>query len=135
MMIVTTTVGSILIVLAMLLGKSSMVTMPVFTGSSFETVQVPIADMLIVLCGLCTSVMWTSIFNLATEGLGKYSAAGAGIFMMMVVGGGILPFIQGFLADKMGYMLSYIIPLIAMLYMLYYGLVGCKNVNKDIPVD
>jgi FHS family L-fucose permease-like MFS transporter len=135
MMIVTTTVGSILIVLAMLLGKSSMVTMPVFTGSSFETVQVPIAAMLIVLCGLCTSVMWTSIFNLATEGLGKYSAAGAGIFMMMVVGGGILPFIQGFLADKMGYMLSYIIPLIAMLYMLYYGLVGCKNVNKDIPVD
>ena len=71
MMIVTTTVGSILIVLAMLLGKSSMVTMPVFTGSSFETVQVPIAAMLIVLCGLCTSVMWTSIFNLATEGLGS----------------------------------------------------------------
>ena len=90
---------------------------------------------MIVLCGLCTSVMWTSIFNLATEGLGKYSAAGAGIFMMMVVGGGILPFIQGFLADKAGYMLSYIIPLAAMLYMLYYALIGCKNVNEDIPVD
>lgn len=135
MMIVTTATGSVLIVLAMMLGKSSMVTMPVFTGSSFAMVQVPIAALLIVLCGLCTSVMWTSIFNLATEGLGKYSAAGAGIFMMMVVGGGILPFIQGFLADKAGYMLSYIIPLAAMLYMLYYALIGCKNVNEDIPVD
>lgn len=135
MMICTTSIGSILIIAAMLLGKSAMVNMPVFTGSNFEMVQVPIAAMLIVLCGLCTSVMWTSIFNLATEGLGKYSAAGAGIFMMMVVGGGLLPFLQGFLADKIGYMLSYIVPLCAMLYMLYYALIGCKNVNKDIPVD
>lgn len=135
LMTITTFVGAILIIFAMLLGKSSTVAMPVFTGSSFETVTVPIAALLLVLCGLCTSVMWTSTFNLATEGLGKYTAAASGIFMMMVVGGGILPLIQSFIADHGGYMVSYIVPLVALVYMFFYALVGCKNVNKDIPVD
>lgn len=135
LMTITTCVGAILIIFAMLLGKSSTVAMPVFTGSSFETVTVPIAALLLVLCGLCTSVMWTSTFNLATEGLGKYTAAASGIFMMMVVGGGILPLIQSFIADHGGYMVSYIVPLLALVYMFFYALVGCKNVNKDIPVD
>ncbi len=135
LMTITTFVGAILIIFAMLLGKSSTVAMPVFTGSSFETVTVPIAALLLVLCGLCTSVMWTSTFNLATEGLGKYTAAASGIFMMMVVGGGILPLIQSFIADHGGYMMSYIVPLLALVYMFFYALVGCKNVNKDIPVD
>ena len=54
--------------------------------------------------------------------------------MMMVVGGGILPLIQGFLADHLGYMLSYIVPLLAMAYMGWYAIFGSKNVNKDIPV-
>lgn len=135
LMTITTFVGAILIIFAMLLGKSSTVAMPVFTGSSFETVTVPIAALLLVLCGLCTSVMWTSTFNLATEGLGKYTAAASGIFMMMVVGGGILPLIQSFIADHGGYMVSYIVPLLALVYMFFYALVGCKNVNKDIPVD
>ena len=55
--------------------------------------------------------------------------------MMMVVGGGILPLVQNAIADKMGYMFSYIIPLIAIVYMLFYSVIGSKNVNKDIPVD
>ena len=55
--------------------------MPVFTGSSFAMTQVPLSAVLLVLCGLCTSVMWGSIFNLAVEGLGKYTAAASGIFM------------------------------------------------------
>ena len=55
--------------------------------------------------------------------------------MMMVVGGGVLPLIQNFIADKAGYMVSYVIPLLAMAYMFYYALIGYKNVNKDIPVD
>ena len=57
------------------------------------------------------------IFNLATEGLGKYSAAASGIFMMMVVGGGVLPLLQNFIADNIGYMLSYIIPFIGIAYL------------------
>ena len=135
MMTVTTVVGMLLIAGAMALGKSSQVSMPVFTGSSFETVTVPVAALLLVLCGLCTSIMWASIFNLATEGLGKYTAAASGIFMMMVVGGGVLPLVQNFIADNTTYMTSYIVPLAAMAYMCYYALIGSKNVNKDIKID
>lgn len=135
MMIGTTTLGMVLIIAAMVLGKTTTVSMPVFTGSSFTLVTVPIAALLLVLCGLCTSIMWSSIFNLATEGLGKYSAAASGIFMMMVVGGGLLPLVQNFIADHSTYMVSYIVPLLAIAYMLYYALLGSKNVNKDIPVD
>ena len=135
MMIITTITGMILIVLAMILGKSTTVSMPVFTGTSFQMVVVPVAALLLVLCGLCTSIMWSSIFNLATEGLGKYSAAASGIFMMMVVGGGLLPLFQNFIADNSSYMFSYIVPLVALAFMCYYALIGSKNVNKDIPVD
>ena len=135
MMIITTVAGMILIILAMILGKSTTVSMPVFTGTSFKMVIVPIAALLLVLCGLCTSIMWSCIFNLATEGLGKYSAAASGIFMMMVVGGGVMPVIQNLIADKIGYLISYIIPLLSMGFMLFYAVAGSKNVNKDIPVD
>ena len=135
MMIITTVVGMILIIMAMILGKSTTVSMPVFTGTSFEMVIVPVAALLLVLCGLCTSVMWSCIFTLATEGLGKYSAAASGIFMMMVVGGGLLPLLQNFIADNSSYMFSYIVPLIALAFMCFYAVIGSKNVNKDIPVD
>ena len=139
MMTVTTITAMTLIVLAMLLGKSTQVSMPVVTRASFEMVTVemvtvPVAALLLVLCGLCTSIMWASIFNLATEGLGKYTAAASGIFMMMVVGGGVLPLIQNFIADHAGYLTSYIVPLAGVAYMCYYALIGSKNVNKDIPV-
>lgn len=134
MMTVTTMGGMVLILCAMFLGKTATVSMPTFTGSGFEMVTVPLAALLLVLCGLCTSIMWSSIFNLATEGLGKYTAAASGIFMMMVVGGGLLPLVQNFIADHSGYLTSYIVPLLAMAYMCFYALVGCKNVNKDIPV-
>ncbi len=130
-----TTLAMVLVVAAMVLGKSSTVTMPVFTGASFEMLSVPVAALLIVLCGLCTSVMWPSIFNLATEGLGKYTAAASGIFMMMVVGGGILPLLQNFIADNTTYLVSYFVPLAGIAYMCFYTLVGSKNVNKDIKVD
>ena len=109
--------------------------MPVFTGSSFGTVQVPLAALLLVLCGLCTSIMWGGIFNLAVEGLGKYTAQASGIFMMMVVGGGILPLVQNWVADMSTYMTSYWVIIACLGYLLYYALIGCKNVNKDIPVD
>jgi FHS family L-fucose permease-like MFS transporter len=109
--------------------------MPLFTGSSFQMTTVPLSALLLVLCGLCTSIMWSSIFNLATEGLGKYTAQASGIFMMMVVGGGIMPLIQNFIADHAGYMMSYVVPLLSMCYMFIYAVIGCKNVNKNIPVD
>lgn len=135
MMITVSTAAILLILISMFSSKDTTTSMPVFTGSSFAMVTVPVSALLLVLCGLCTSVMWASIFNLATEGLGKYTAAASGIFMMMVVGGGVLPLIQNYIADQAGYMISYIVPLIALAYLLFYALWGCKNVNKDIPVD
>lgn len=135
LMIITTTIAMGLIIVAMVLGSSITVSMPVFTGKSFDIVTVPISALLLVLCGLCTSVMWASIFNLATEGLGKYTASASGIFMMMVVGGGILPLIQNLVADNSSYMLSYIVPFLGIVYMAFYAIVGSRNVNKDISVD
>ena len=79
--------------------------------------------------------MWGSIFNLAAEGLGKYTPVASGIFMALVCGGGVLPFIQGLAADAVGFIQSYWVIVIGICYMLFYALAGSKNVNKDIPVE
>lgn len=96
---------------------------------------VPISALFLILCGLCTSVMWGGIFNLAVEGLGKYTAQASGIFMMMVVGGGVIPLIQQLIAKSQGYMVSYYLIIAAVAYIFFYAVWGCINVNKDIPVD
>lgn len=127
--------GIALVLAAIFSPIETLVSMPVFNGSSFGMVQVPINALFLVLCGLCTSIMWGGIFNLAVEGLGKYVATASGIFMMMVVGGGILPFFQNWVADQAGYLASYWVIVAGLAYLLYYALVGCKNVNKDIPVE
>ena len=97
--------------------------------------ELPVALIFIVLCGLCTSVMWGSIFNLSAEGLGKYTATASGIFMTLVCGGGIIPFLQNLLADHVGAIQSYWLLIACLAYLLFYALVGSKNVNKDIPVE
>ena len=102
---------------------------------AFKGVELPISMILMVLCGLMTSVMWGAIFNLAAEGLGKYTPAASGIFMAMVCGGGILPFFQNLMADHTNYLISYVVPILGLLYILFYALVGSKNVNKDIPTE
>ena len=121
-----------LMVAAMLLGDKIMVMLP--TSWAFEMASMPIAALLIMLCGLCTSVMWTSIFNMATEGLGKYTAKASGIFMMMVVGGGVIPYIQSVVAAH-NCLISYIVPVLGVAFILYYAIWGSKNVNKDIKID
>lgn len=135
MLTVASGAGIVFVLLAILLPISVKTSMPVFTGSSFALTEVPLGALLLVLCGLCTSIMWGGIFNLAVEGLGKYTAAGSGIFMMMVVGGGILPLFQNFVADKVGYLSSYWVIIAGLVFLLYYALIGAKNVNKDIPVE
>ncbi len=97
--------------------------------------EVPLKMLFMLLCGLCTSVMWGAIFNLAAEGLGKYTPAASGIFMALVCGGGILPFIQGYAADLVGFVQSYWVIVAALGYLLFYALVGSKNVNRDIPTN
>ena len=129
-------VSGLFILLAIFSPLTSTVNMPVFKSDiSFGLAEVPIGVMFMILCGLCTSVMWGNIFNLAVEGLGKYTAAASGIFMVMVCGGGILPLIQGYVADGFGFLSSFWVIIVALAYMLFYAQVGSKNVNKDIPVD
>ena len=133
-------IGLILILCAIFAPIATRVSLPVLqsgpTGAlSFGMTNVPISAMFIVLVGLCTSIMWGGIFNLAVEGLGKYLAAASGIFMVLVCGGGILPWIQGHIADVAGYMSSYWIIVAGLGYLLFYALIGSKNVNKDISVE
>lgn len=128
--------GIVLILLAIFLPSDIMVSMPVFREDiSFGLFEVPIGIMFFVLCGFCTSVMWGGIFNMAVEGLGKYTSAASGIFMVMVCGGGILPLIQGAIADWAGYMSSYWVVVAGFAYILFYAAVGSRNVNKNIPVE
>ena len=135
-LIAVSSVAIALVVIAIFLPKTVTVSMPGYSaGEGFSMFQVPASALLLVLCGLCTSLMWGGIFNLSTEGLGKYTEQASGIFMMMVVGGGIMPLIQEFLAGKLGYMASYWLVVAMLAYILYYALIGCKNVNKDIPTE
>ncbi len=137
MLALTSAVGLILILSAIFSSTDTMVSLPVLQRSalgalSFGMAKVPINAMFIVLVGLCTSIMWGSIFNLAVEGLGKYTAAASGIFMVLVCGGGILPAFQGFVADKAGYIPSYWVILIGLAYLLFYAVIGSTIKNKEI---
>jgi FHS family L-fucose permease-like MFS transporter len=96
---------------------------------------IPLSLGFLVLCGLCTSIMWGAIFNLAVEGLGKYTAAASGIFMTLVCGGGIIPFFQNLLADHVGSLQSYWLIIACLAFLVYYAFAGSKNVNTDIKVD
>lgn len=129
MLITVSAVGTLLLVLGMVLGNSSTVAFPAIDKTTFTliTQQIPIGAMFFVLCGLCTSIMWGAIFNLSVKGLGENTSIASGLFMMMVFGGGVLPILQGHLVDKMGFIPSYIVPLIAMLYILWYAIWGSKE--------
>ena len=137
MLTAVSAVGLVLVLGAMFLNPATTVNLPVFQGTAgFGWASVPVNAALLVLCGLCTSVMWGGIFNLAVEGLGKFTEKGAGIFMAMVCGGGILPFVQNLVVDLANnYLVSYWVIVAGLAFLLYYALVGSKNVNKDIKVD
>ena len=100
--------------------------MPESIKMSLKGAEVPIKVLFIILCGICTSVMWGVIFNLATEGLGKFTAAASGLFMTMVVGGGIMPLIQHLTSEEIGDIQSYWIVIAMLGYLLFYALIGCK---------
>ena len=117
---VVSIVALVLLVLAIFIPES--ITMNFYA-------EVPVKCLFLVLCGLCTSVMWGNIFNLATEGLGKYTAAASGIFMTMVVGGGVMPLIQEAIANSAGYMVSYWLVVAMVAYILWFALLGSK-INK-----
>jgi FHS family L-fucose permease-like MFS transporter len=121
MMTFVSTVAIVFVLLGMFL--------PETMTMSLLDAQVPVGMVFFVLCGLCTSIMWGAIFNLAVEGLGKYTSIASGLFMVMVCGGGLLPLLQGFVADKAGYIVSYWVIIAALAYTLWFALVGSR-VNK-----
>jgi FHS family L-fucose permease-like MFS transporter len=127
----------VLVTLGIFLPDQWMVKMPGVDWASltFITAEIPVAIVALILVGLCTSVMWGGIFNMAVEGLGKYTSIASGAFMTMVCGGGILIPLQGVMADALGsFRLSYVVVLACAAYILFYALYGSKNVNKNIPV-
>jgi FHS family L-fucose permease-like MFS transporter len=109
--------------------------MPESTTVVYDGHDIPVKAFFIAACGICTSVMWGGIFNLSVEGIGKYTEAASGIFMTMVVGGGIMPLIQQSIASTAGNIASYWLVIAMLAYILFYATVGCKNVNKDIKID
>jgi FHS family L-fucose permease-like MFS transporter len=127
-----------MVLLGMFLPDTWMVKMPGIDWATLSVMkaEVPVGILALILVGLCTSVMWGGIFNMAVEGLGKYTSIASGAFMTMVCGGGILIPLQGKLADMMGsFKMSYIVVLFCAAYILYYALIGYKNVNTDIPTE
>ncbi|MDD5783039.1 MAG: MFS transporter [Muribaculaceae bacterium] len=117
----------VLIALGMFLSESIKMSVPGINWASLELiwVEVPAGVAAFILVGLCTSVMWGGIFNMAVEGLGKYTAAASGIFMTMVFGCAIMVAVQAYLYDIIG-LYSYIVPLACAAYILFYALIGSK---------
>ena len=127
---VVSSVAIILLLLGIFMPESNTITLSFVSDN-----PVPTKSVFIALCGLCTSIMWGGIFNLSVEGLGKYTEAASGIFMTMVVGGGIMPLIQESIAKANGPIASYWLVIAMLAYILFYAVIGSKNVNKDIKVD
>ncbi len=125
MLTVTSGLGLILVLAGIFISASATVNM-----SAFGVEEIPVKALLFVLVGLCTSIMWGGIFNLAVEGLGKYVAAASGIFMTMVAGGGLVPLVQNAVADAAGFIPSYWVMLVCLGYLLFYALVGSKVTKR-----
>jgi len=71
--------------------------------------------------GLCNSIMFPTIFSMALHGLGRYTGQGSGILCMAIVGGAIVPFLQGGVADAVGVQPSFLVPAACYLFVLFYG--------------
>ena len=76
--------------------------------------------------GLFCSVMWSNIFSLAIEGLGSLKSQGSSLLVMAIVGGAVLPAVQGRVADWIGVQQSFVVPMIAFAYVAFYGLIGYR---------
>jgi FHS family L-fucose permease-like MFS transporter len=84
----------------------------------------------ILLVGLCNSIMFPAIFSLALSGLGKFTSQGSGILCLAIVGGAIIPLLQGVTADFIGIQYSFVLPIFCYIFIVYYGLKGSTFKNK-----
>uniref|UniRef100_UPI0015ADEDDF MFS transporter n=1 Tax=Alloprevotella sp. TaxID=1872471 RepID=UPI0015ADEDDF len=128
-MITTVSIATLVLVLfGMFAPTDILVAFPGVDWGSLTVVwqDVPVGIFAFLLVGLCTSVMWGGIFNMAVEGLGKYTAIASGIFMTMVFGCAVMMFIQASVADAVGYIQSYWVVVFCAAYLLFYALVGSR---------
>ncbi|WP_281987377.1 sugar MFS transporter [Aquimarina aggregata] len=79
--------------------------------------------------GAFNSILWSNIFTLAIKDLGKYTSQASSLLVMMIVGGALIPLLQGAIADSIGIQLSFFIPVICYSYLVFYGLIGYKVKN------
>lgn len=131
-------VAMVLVALGMILPVEYTISFPGIDYVDLSLVwgEIPVGIVSFMFVGLCASVMWGGIFNLATEGLGKYTTKASGAFMMMVAGFGVMILLQALVIDMTNsYIQSFIVVLLAAAYIFYYALWGSKNVNTDIPVE
>lgn len=133
-MITTVSVATLALVLfGMYAPTDVLVAFPGVDWGSLTVVwqDVPVGIFAFLLIGLCTSVMWGGIFNMAVEGLGKYTAIASGIFMTMVFGCAVMMFIQASVADAVGYIQSYWVVVFCAAYLLFYALVGSRVSKRE----
>ena len=133
-MITTVSVATLALVLfGMYAPTDVLVAFPGVDWGSLTVVwqDVPVGIFAFSLVGLCTSVMWGGIFNMAVEGLGKYTAIASGIFMTMVFGCAVMMFIQASVADAVGYIQSYWVVVFCAAYLLFYALVGSRVSKRE----
>ena len=132
-MITTVSVATLVLVLfGMYAPADVLVAFPGVDWGNLEVIwqDIPVGIFSFLLVGLCTSVMWGAIFNMAVEGLGKYTAIASGIFMTMVFGCAVMMGIQGYVADLAGHMTSFWVVVFCAAYILLYALVGSKPAKK-----
>ena len=132
-MITTVSIATLaLVIFGMYAPSDVLVDFPGVDWGKLELIwqPIPIGIFAFLLVGLCTSVMWGAIFNMAVEGLGKYTAIASGIFMTMVFGCAIMMGIQGYVADSFGYIPSYWVVVFCAAYILFYALVGSRPSKK-----
>lgn len=133
-MITTVSIATLVLVLfGMFAPTDALVAFPGVDWGSLTVVwqDVPVGIFAFLLVGLCTSVMWGGIFNMAVEGLGKYTAIASGIFMTMVFGCAVMMFIQASVADAVGYIQSYWVVVFCAAYLLFYALVGSRVSKRE----
>ena len=132
-MITTVSIATLVLVLfGMYAPGDVLVAFPGVDWGKLELIwqDIPVGIFSFLLVGLCTSVMWGAIFNMAVEGLGKYTAIASGIFMTMVFGCAVMMGIQGYVADLTNYMTSFWVVVFCAAYILFYALVGSKPAKK-----
>ena len=132
-MVTTVSVATLALVLfGMYAPADVLVSFPGVDWGKLELIwqDIPVGIFSFLLVGLCTSVMWGAIFNMAVEGLGKYTAVASGIFMTMVFGCAVMMGIQGYVADLTNYMTSFWVVVFCAAYILFYALVGSKPAKK-----